>query len=498
MSRIENESGNAAESAPLLAPPDGIHGVSPRDPNSLQSAENIESQRSSINAGNDGVASKPQVSRTKLLPALAVGIFLVSMDHTLIVAAYGKIGSELHALNNTSWIATSYFLTLAIFQPLYGKLCDIFGRKECLLFAYAVFGLGCLGCGLAQDVVQLSVARAVAGAGGGGMISVVSILGVYCVLDLPQTDHSHWIKKLRRVDFIGGLTLGAAVFVLLFGLDNGSNRGWDKTITIVPLAIAPALFVLFVVVEGKVAKEPFAPRHVIFDPPLLAAYGAAFFGVAVQLAVLFFSPLFFQAALAFSATTTGLIYLPSTFCALAGSLTGGFMIKRVGRYYWLTTCGYMIMFLGGIPMAVGAGLQSALVVAIGLSILQFGVSISLTTGLVAIIANATPADTPVAIACSYLFRTLGTNLGIGVTTATLQQMLRVNLARELGGADRAQEIEEGVRLSLDYIRRLDPDVAVIVRECYAVATQWAFAPAAGFAVIAIASSLFIREKKLER
>lgn len=123
---------------------------------------------------------------------------------------------------------------------------------------------------------------------------------------------------------------------------------------------------------------------------------------------------------------------------------------------------------------------------------------AITTTLVAIIANAAPEDTAVAVACSYLFRSLGTTLGISISTATLQQMLRVNLARELGGADRAREIEEQVRLSLDYIRRLDPDVAIIVRRCYAVATQWAFVPVAAFAVLAISSSLFIKERKLDR
>lgn len=92
----------------------------------------------------------------------------MALDQTLTFATYGKIGSDLQALNSTSWVATSYFLTLTTFQPLYGKLSDIFGRKACLLFAYAVFGLGCLGCGLARDIVELCVGRAVAGAGGGG------------------------------------------------------------------------------------------------------------------------------------------------------------------------------------------------------------------------------------------------------------------------------------------------------------------------------------------
>lgn len=75
------------------------------------------------------------------------------------MASYGQIGSDLKALNLTSWIATSYFLTLTSFQPLYGKLSDIFGRKSCLLFAYAIFGIGCLFCGLAQNIHQLIAAR---------------------------------------------------------------------------------------------------------------------------------------------------------------------------------------------------------------------------------------------------------------------------------------------------------------------------------------------------
>jgi MFS family permease len=56
-----------------------------------------------------------------------------------------------------------YFLTLTSFQPLYGKLSDIFGRKPALLFAYTVFGLGCLFCGLARNLKELVAARAFAG-----------------------------------------------------------------------------------------------------------------------------------------------------------------------------------------------------------------------------------------------------------------------------------------------------------------------------------------------
>jgi hypothetical protein len=111
-----------------------------------------------------------------IFPAIAIGVFLSAADQTIIVSSSGKIGSELDSLSLVSWIATAYFLTLTSFQPLYGKLSDIFGRKPCLLFGYLVFGLGCLFCGLAQNMGQLIAARAFSGIGGGGMTTVVSIL----------------------------------------------------------------------------------------------------------------------------------------------------------------------------------------------------------------------------------------------------------------------------------------------------------------------------------
>ncbi|OTB18035.1 hypothetical protein K445DRAFT_73822 [Daldinia sp. EC12] len=492
-----------------------------------------------------------------LLPALAIGIFMVAVDQTLTIATYGKMGSDLNALNSTSWISTSYFLTLTVFQPLYGRLSDIFGRKECLLFAYAVFGLGCLGCGLSRDIVELCVARAVAGIGGGGMNAVVTILvtdlvslrdrglfqgyinivytsgmasgapiggliadtigwrwafagqfplslvawlAVFFVLDLPKTDHSHWTEKVMRIDFLGAFTLVSAVFTLLFGLDNGSNEGWNQRITIIPLALTPLLFALFLFIEIKVASVPFAPGHVILDPPLLAVYGANMFGVASQMGVSFFIALFFQAAVGLSATSSGLMFVPSTAFGLTGSLGGGIIMRRTGKYYWITVIGYTLMVLGIAPAVSfsGAVVKSTVGVIMGLCIMALGSGSSITSTLIAIIANANPADSAVAIACSYLFRSLGTTLGVSISTAVLQQVLRTQLAAALGGdGDKAREIEEGVRQSLDYIRTLDPAIAETVRACYAVAVQWAFIPAAVLAAGALVSSTFIKEKKLE-
>jgi MFS family permease len=102
-------------------------------------------------------------------------VLLIAADQSIIVSIYGRIGTDLEVSNIMSWIATAlvvyilglgfaddfrYFLTLTCFQPLYGKLSDIFGRRPCLLFAYSVFGLGCLFCGPARNLEGLVAARA--------------------------------------------------------------------------------------------------------------------------------------------------------------------------------------------------------------------------------------------------------------------------------------------------------------------------------------------------
>lgn len=201
----------------------------------------------------------------------------------------------------------------------------------------------------------------------------MAFISVYLVVKFPRVeDHSHWSTKILRIDFIGASTLVLATSLLLFGLDNGSNQGWGQKITVVPLALAPVLFAIFIFVEVKVAKEPFAPGRVILNPPMLAAYGANFFGYAGQWGVLFFIALFFQGSLGMSATSLGLVFLPSTFSLLFGSIVGGLIIKRTGRFYWLTLGGYCLLLLSIIPLVLGVGQQSAIVTVVGLSIATFG------------------------------------------------------------------------------------------------------------------------------
>ncbi|KAF7117887.1 hypothetical protein CNMCM5793_007218 [Aspergillus hiratsukae] len=535
------------ETSPLLGPQSGnaptngaITNEVLRDPEADQAKDDL----------------RPRHSLRYILPAVSIGVFLSAADQTIIVASYGQIGSDLKALNLTSWVATSYFITLASFQPLYGKLSDIFGRRACLLFSYFVFGLGCLFCGLARNIHELIAARVFQGIGGGGMTTVVSILmsdivplrerGVWqgiiniiyatgsgtgaplggiladyigwrafiaqvplCILaflavtimlDLPVQEDSHWKTNLRRIDFPGAFALVGAVVGLLLGLDRGSNVSWTMPLTIASLATSLAMFVLFVVIEIYFAAEPFAPGHIIFNRTFFASYSCNFFSFGGWLAGLFFIPLYFQAVDGVSATVSGLRLLPSIIAGVSGSLFAGFVMRWTGKYYLLTVIGYGLLTVGltTIYLFTGAITQSLIPMILGMVLCGFGNGIGVTTTLIALLSNATPEDQAVVTACSYLFRSLGSVIGVSLSSTVVQQVLRGQLRYALRDSKDIDRIVQGVRQSLDYIKTLDPTVGRIVRGCYGAATNKGFAFMVAVVFFALVSSFFIRERKLSR
>lgn len=57
-----------------------------------------------------------------------------------------------------------------------GKLSDIFGRKSTLVTIVCFFLLGSWLCGIANSMVQMGIARAIAGLGGGGIMTMASVV----------------------------------------------------------------------------------------------------------------------------------------------------------------------------------------------------------------------------------------------------------------------------------------------------------------------------------
>lgn len=115
-------------------------------------------------------------------------VFLSGFDGTITASTYAVISSEFNAANTASWLTTSYLITSTAFQPLYGRFSDIFGRRASFFTATITFMIGCLGCGIAKDIVFLNLMRALTGIGGGGLMTmgIHSQISPFSLVTLPD------------------------------------------------------------------------------------------------------------------------------------------------------------------------------------------------------------------------------------------------------------------------------------------------------------------------
>ena len=114
-----------------------------------------------------------QTSIKAVFGALFLALWLAALDQTIVSTALPTMASEVGGLAYLSWVVTAYLLTSTVVGPLYGKFGDLYGRKIVLQVAIAIFLVGSALCGIAQDMLQLILFRALAGIGGGGLIVVI-------------------------------------------------------------------------------------------------------------------------------------------------------------------------------------------------------------------------------------------------------------------------------------------------------------------------------------
>lgn len=327
---------------------------------------------------------------------------------------------------------------------------------------------------------------------------LIAFITVALTLKLPPVEKSNVQQKLRRIDFLGAAILVSAIFALLFGLDRGSNLTWNDRLALVALAASALLSALFVLVEVKVAHEPFAPGRIIFHRSLFACYACNFFSFAGWIAAVFYISLYYQAYWGFTPTHAGMLLIPQIVAGVSGSLFGGFYMRHTGRYYWLTVTCYATLVAGLAVILACSGLllHSVPGTVAGALVCGFSNGIGVTASLIGLISNAQRDDQAIATACSYLFRSLGSTTGVSLSATLFNSTLRTSLARALGSGDAAARIQQAVRRSLESIRELAPDVQTTVRRSYAVGTTNVIILEMGLAAGAAVSAWAIREKAL--
>src|SRR6202021_599998 len=81
-----------------------------------------------------------------------IAAFMGQVDASIVQLALPTLGRVFDCtLESVSWVALAYLLGVAAFLPIFGQLCQIFGRKLLYIIGFVVFTGASALCGFAPD-----------------------------------------------------------------------------------------------------------------------------------------------------------------------------------------------------------------------------------------------------------------------------------------------------------------------------------------------------------
>src|SRR5713101_3271107 len=149
-----------------------------------------------------------------------------------------------------------------------------------------------------------------------------------------------------RIDWLGIVLLIAGVLPILIGLTwAGITYPWNSVQVIGALVIGAVLIAAFAVWENH-ANEPILTLHLFESRAFTVAVILSFLVGVALFGTLTFLPLYAQGVLGYSAQDSGLVLAPMMLGFVIGSLIGGQLTTRTGRYKVQTVVGMVVAVVG--------------------------------------------------------------------------------------------------------------------------------------------------------
>jgi EmrB/QacA subfamily drug resistance transporter len=201
---------------------------------------------------------------------VACAMFMQNLDSTVIATALPVIARSLGESPLRLNVAiTCYLLSLAVFIPISGWTADRFGARQVFSAAIVVFTLGSIGCGLAQSLPMLVVARIVQGMGGAMMVPVGRLVLLRTVPKSELVSAMSFVSVPALIGPILGPPLGGLIVTY-------ASWRWIFFINI-PIGVIGVLFVNLVVgTLGERAARPFDWRGFVLTGIGLASLAFGF------------------------------------------------------------------------------------------------------------------------------------------------------------------------------------------------------------------------------
>jgi len=143
--------------------------------------------------------------------AACLAIFMVSVEATIVATAIPTIVGDLGGLRLFSWVFGIYFLTQAVGIPVYGRLADIYGRKNLMIVAVILFLAGSILSGFAHNMLMLIVYRGLQGLGGGGVQPLASTIVGDLYTGKERARVQGYMSSTWGISAVAGPLLGAFI-----------------------------------------------------------------------------------------------------------------------------------------------------------------------------------------------------------------------------------------------------------------------------------------------
>ncbi len=335
----------------------------------------------------------------------SVAAFLVSLDSTMLYAAFGALraGFPDATAADMSWVLNAYTVVFAAMLIPAGGLADTHGRKRVFMLGVTLFIAASAACGLAGSVGWLIAARVLQavgaalltpaslsivlaafpqdkravtvslwGAVAGFAAAVGPSLGSFVVqsigwpwaffINLPIGALSLWFgasllgesaraAKPRKVDVVGMVLLMVAVGAIALAIVELESPAWSRTQLIAAASTGVIAFVAFIVWAKNVA-EPLVDLG-LFRHRTYSAVNAATLTFGIAFAMMFFTFFFYMNNVwHYSQARAGLAIAPGPLMVIPIAIVTG---RLAGRY------GHRPFLVGGALLYAAAGLWFLLV-----------------------------------------------------------------------------------------------------------------------------------------
>ncbi len=418
--------------------------------------------------------------------ALMAGMFLASLDQTIVGTAIRTIGDDLHGLDQQAWVTTAYLITSTIAVPIYGKLSDLFGRRPLYIFGIAVFLLGSLLSSFSTSMLMLAGFRAFQGIGAGALMSLplaimgdmlaprerakyqgyflavfgissvigplvgglfaganqilfingwrwvflinvpIAIFALFMVLRFLHLPKFHADAK-PRIDWFGAAAVIATLVPVLLVAEEGRTWGWASAGSIACYIIGGVGLISFILIERYMKADAIIPLR-LFSSRVFSM--ATILGVLVgfgMFGAMLTLPLYLQIVFGLSPTASGFATLPMMAGLLIASIGSGQIISRTGKYRIFPVTGTAVTGAGFLVLTFLTIDKPLWFIFIAMFLIGLGLGQLMQTLTLASQNSVQPQQMGVATGASTFFRQIGGTLGVAVLLSVLFAALPGNI-----------------------------------------------------------------------